>query len=198
MSEIKQAYRRLAHQYHPDKNQSPFAAAHFQQLHEAYNILSHPDRRRKYDEERWLNGMGTRLNDQRIITADWILLEAIKLHQHIARMDTYRMSHTALHDYIMLLLSDAHLAILQQHADEELNRKIAAEILRATASLKSPYIQQVATRLSQLAEGDNELLTDIYHVQQRRLQAEKRNSMIPYVVIAITILLCLFMYIYGR
>lgn len=44
--EIKRAYRRLASQHHPDKGGD---TAKFQQVEEAYRILSDPDSRREYD-----------------------------------------------------------------------------------------------------------------------------------------------------
>ncbi|PRP81678.1 molecular chaperone DnaJ [Planoprotostelium fungivorum] len=47
--EIKTAYRKLALQYHPDKNKSPDAAARFQEIRTAYSILSSPETRQKYD-----------------------------------------------------------------------------------------------------------------------------------------------------
>ncbi len=51
-SEIKQAFRRLARQYHPDLNpQDPEAAEIFRSLRAAYDILSDPIQRRYYDED---------------------------------------------------------------------------------------------------------------------------------------------------
>jgi molecular chaperone DnaJ len=48
--EIKRAYKRLARRYHPDINPGdPVAAAQFRQIAEAYETLSDPDRRRRYD-----------------------------------------------------------------------------------------------------------------------------------------------------
>ena len=48
--EIKRAYRRLAHQYHPDKNPGDTASeVRFKQASEAYEILSNPERRAAYD-----------------------------------------------------------------------------------------------------------------------------------------------------
>ena len=47
--EIKQAYRKLARQYHPDKNKEPKAEAKFKQVNEAYEVLSDDDKRAKYD-----------------------------------------------------------------------------------------------------------------------------------------------------
>ncbi len=198
LQEIKQAYRRLAHQYHPDKNQSTFASARFQELQEAYNILSHADKRRKYDEERWLSGMGNRATDQRIVTAEWILQEATKLKDHVAAADTYRMSKSALYDYVQLLLSDPHMAILQQQGDKKLNTELVDEILHATASLKTPYTQQIAIRLVQLAGSNDTLAQYINDITDSRLKAEQRDNMMPYIAVAITVFLCLLMYLYGR
>src|SRR5262249_41192446 len=48
--ELKTAYRRLAHQYHPDKNPSdPEAEERFKEAAEAYGVLSNPEKRQPYD-----------------------------------------------------------------------------------------------------------------------------------------------------
>lgn len=48
--ELKKAYRRLAMQYHPDRNQGdPSAEARFKEIGEAYSILSDADKRRQFD-----------------------------------------------------------------------------------------------------------------------------------------------------
>jgi curved DNA-binding protein CbpA len=49
-AEISAAYRRLARQVHPDLNPSPDAHRQMQAINEAYNMLRHPERRRRYDE----------------------------------------------------------------------------------------------------------------------------------------------------
>src|SRR5256714_14629499 len=48
--EIKSAYRRLARQYHPDVNKDPKATDRFKLINEAYEVLSDPKRRSKYDQ----------------------------------------------------------------------------------------------------------------------------------------------------
>jgi molecular chaperone DnaJ len=48
--EIKDAYRKLARQYHPDVNPgNKEAEGKFKEISEAYEILSNPDKRREYD-----------------------------------------------------------------------------------------------------------------------------------------------------
>ena len=47
--EIKRAYRKLARQWHPDVNSSDEAHAKFAAVSEAYEVLSDPDKRQRYD-----------------------------------------------------------------------------------------------------------------------------------------------------
>lgn len=57
--DIKRAYRRLARQYHPDLNPGDKAAEEtFKDIGEAYEILSDPERRAKYDQfsRYWMQG----------------------------------------------------------------------------------------------------------------------------------------------
>jgi len=48
-AEIKKAYRRLAMEFHPDRNPDPAALAKFQEVSAAYDVLSNDTRRARYD-----------------------------------------------------------------------------------------------------------------------------------------------------
>ena len=51
--ELKSAFRKLAKKYHPDRNKDDESAkAKFQEVNEAYNVLSNESSRKEYDEKR--------------------------------------------------------------------------------------------------------------------------------------------------
>ncbi len=58
--DIKKAYRRLAMEYHPDRNDAPDAEARFKEITEAYEVLRDPEQRALYDRygEAGLKGGG--------------------------------------------------------------------------------------------------------------------------------------------
>ena len=47
--EIKKVYRKLAREYHPDVNPDPGASDRFKEITTAYEVLSDPDKRQRYD-----------------------------------------------------------------------------------------------------------------------------------------------------
>lgn len=48
-ADVKKAFRRLAQRWHPDVNADPAAQARFKEINEAYQVLSDPQRRQRYD-----------------------------------------------------------------------------------------------------------------------------------------------------
>lgn len=49
-AELKSAYRKLALEWHPDRNKSPEAEAKFKEINEAYQVLSDSKKKQTYDQ----------------------------------------------------------------------------------------------------------------------------------------------------
>ncbi|OGG24212.1 hypothetical protein A3A79_03420 [Candidatus Gottesmanbacteria bacterium RIFCSPLOWO2_01_FULL_43_11b] len=50
LDEIKKAYRKLALEWHPDRNKKPEANEKFKEINEAYAVLSNPNKKQQYDQ----------------------------------------------------------------------------------------------------------------------------------------------------
>src|SRR3954469_24704015 len=59
--EVKKAYRKLAREYHPDRNpDDPKAEERFKEIQSAYDIVGDPDKRKQYDRGGIFFGSGGR------------------------------------------------------------------------------------------------------------------------------------------
>lgn len=59
--DIKAAWRKLATQYHPDRNKDPEAVAKLQEINSAYELVKTPEKRAKFDQPKqnnFSNGFG--------------------------------------------------------------------------------------------------------------------------------------------
>jgi molecular chaperone DnaJ len=199
LQEIKRAYRALAVKYHPDKNpDNSMSEAQFKEIGEAWHTLSDLQKRAKYDDERWLSGMGRKTRYDEAITPQWILNICIELHTSLASMDTYRMSQEALQSYILLILAESNIAILRQDADAATISNIISELIKASTRLESIYMDEVLSQLELLAADDPKDTETIAHYAIARKQQRRKDRAFPYIVVIITIALCIFMYFYGN
>ncbi len=198
IAEIKKAYRALAFKYHPDKNpDNSLSEAQFKEIQEAYATLSDSNKRTAYDDERWLRGMGGKTKQAEVITPAWLLNVCMQLNASLATMDTHRMSQHALEQYILLILEDAHLAILLQAQETTLNHTIIRELLKSSKKLDVKRLGEIERKLIVLAADDKEMFAAIDQQMEERIRKAQWDRLLPYVVIVITLALCVLMYFYS-
>lgn len=197
---IKKSFRKLAHEFHPDKNQhNTFADAHFIEVKEAYHILSNEDKRALYDHERWLSG---KFKNRRAlaITPQYLMLEVKKLNSHLATMDVYRMNKQLLHEYLLLLLQDSYIGVLQLKADETTTKEFVRGILKATNYLPFYFAEKIFSRLFLLINDDKS--STLHHEVEIKYRSQKRAHLIekrlPWLIVAITISLMFVMYYFAK
>jgi hypothetical protein len=196
--DIRKAYRRLAHLYHPDKNPDDVAAGlYFQEIRAAYEVLSHPQRRAKYDEERWLAGYARKEKPERI-TSSWIYSECLRLADHMTAANTYRMSQSALFEYVSLLLSDGHLAVLRQTGDVEMRMNILLTLLRAVKKMEYRYFSELLPALTLIAGEDETLQEHIACTAKAKRQEARWHQFKPWLIVAVALLLCFWMILFLK
>ena len=67
LADIKKAFRQKAAQHHPDRNDAAEAPARFRAVQQAYEVLSDPDQRQAYDDNRRRNLLDSPIDTAREI-----------------------------------------------------------------------------------------------------------------------------------
>jgi hypothetical protein len=132
------------------------------------------------------------------VNASWLLNEAKKLSRHMSNVDSFRMNHKALYDYVMLLLDDAHIAILQKESDADIRKLITTEIISSIKSLSYRYYSPVSCRLRLIVGDDPSLHKMIAKAENERRSQKTIEKFLPVIILVIALMLCLFMYWYSH
>jgi curved DNA-binding protein CbpA len=199
LTEIKKAYRRLAHQSHPDKHPGDaYAAARFAEIKEAYEVLTNPGKKESWLQQRWYQqSLGRKEKEKTITPVNWLQL-ALELERHVRQLDHFRMDHNGLRDYHLQLLDTETIRILRGFAEPETSRQLIETFLRTLEPLSRSQAAPVLTQLRLLAGSDETLLEKIngFHRQlHHRHRAEKSQ---PWIILVVTLGLCLLIWRMGR
>ena len=199
LPEIKKAYRKLAHQYHPDKKQNdPYASAQFTEIKEAYEVLSNPAKKEYYLQQRWYNQSIGQRKTQHIITPVTVLKQVLELEKYVSTLDVHRMDKQGLSDYINDVLSSAVIAQLLPFNEHHVNDQIIITAIKAMEPLKINQVKIISNLLFKLA-GDNieskKLITGLLVLKKQKGKAEKYQ---PFILIIIVVSICILIWLMGR
>ena len=198
LPEIKKAYRKLALQYHPDKNSDAYAAAQFTEIKEAYEVLTNPAKKEYYLQQRWYNQSLGKRKTQDIITPVTVLLQALELEKYVSKLDVFRMDKPGLQEYILGLISDSTIEQLKKFNEPETNRQIITIILKAMLPLPKLYVKKITEQLNKLSEGDEIAKSQLTAFIQKNEKKNRRDRFSIIIIILATTFLCLLIYLAGR
>ncbi len=198
--EIKKQYRRLALQYHPDKNQHDhYAAARFHDIKEAYETLTQPARKEAWLQERWLRqAMNDKYTESQPLTPYSILNKVLKLDRHVATQDVFRMDQTGIVEKIMALLSDENMDCLLQFNEKDINRTIVQYLLSAANPIDTSRLGKMWPKLEQIAQEDQALLNEISTYRFMKQKKAREDQWTIPLAILFTVILCALIYLAGR
>ena len=174
IEEIKKAYRLLAQQHHPDKNNNdPYAVAYFSEIKEAYETLTNPVKKNIYLQERWYNRATGNKRTREVITPVTILKEALEFEKYTSSMDVFRIDKELLFSYMNELLSEETISQLQQFNEPEINQQIVLTFLKPVRLLKSEKALLLNERLCKMAKDNHQIQLMINNTIRKIQQEEK-------------------------
>lgn len=199
IDEIKRAYRRLAHLYHPDKkNEDAYAAAKFSDIKEAYEVLTNPLKKDYYLQQRWYaQSIGKKFSHE-TVTPVAILKQMLDLNRYVSKLDVHRMYHEGLFNQISKILCDENIAVLNSFNDPSINKEIVWSALKSANPLPYSYLSVLMDRL-------NKIRTDDPLISKKKQQYLRHHRQVNYwekrkvwIILFIVLLICLVIFFAGR
>lgn len=195
LADIKKAYRELAMIYHPDKNQGDlYALARFNEIKEAYDVLTDPRRKQAYLQQRWKNNAAGIKGGSEINTPVRLLKAVLDLDRHFSKVDVHRLDRMGMYGYVERLLSSENIAMLKMFGETAINDTIIQKILPVAQVLHEVESRRIYERLRLIAASDavSKELMQAVKKDRRRRSGEKYAVL---VMAVITVLICLLIFV---
>jgi len=190
--EIKKAYRRLAHLYHPDKKgNDPYAAAQFVLIKEAYETLSNPVQKEYYLQQRWYaQSIGKKIK-QEAITPVNVLKQMIELEKYVSKLDIHRMDQQGLFDYLQDTLSDTTIETVNSFNEPGINKEIVLFALKSGRTLPYSLVSLFTTRLKKLTINDELIVKKVDQFVRHHKQTAYWEKRKVWIILLVVILICI-------
>lgn len=192
--EIKKSYRKLALLYHPDRNPSGEQFMdYFMEIQEAYEILSNPGSRRKYDSE-FIKKYGS-LSSKHIKTAENLINEFTHLSLLSKEYFKGGIPKQIITDYFIFLISPPHPNILKNHLNIQEWENLANNIFKVLPLFHYLDLMDYEEEIQILIHNNKkeEYLEVINKIRKRHtLQRIK-----PFAIILISLIIVFLMYKYA-
>jgi hypothetical protein len=194
-ADIKKSYRRLALQYHPDKNfGSELHEAKLKEIIEAYKVLSDAKQREEYNRSRNQYSQSEKKKAEPQVTPQTILTQTIDFRRKIATLDPDRTNKLALFQQIQHILGRHNIAILQRNNDPKLNKRIIEEIMFCSRFLPFAHVERICFQLTAIAGTDNAMYRKIYNFSKEVRRQTVWNKYKVIAAILLALILCFAIY----
>lgn len=195
VDDVRRAYRKKVMDCHPDLfPDDPDKLRLFDTVKEAYETLTHPQKKQMYLQERWrrkANGLSV---EGKVFSSVEYLMQCLALNRQFAAMDAYRVSEQQIIQQLNNLLTPEKIASLMDTKDSSLVRSVVEALLPCTRFLSLRSFLKISDSIIQLAGDDLLMKQKISRIIADK-KSEHRQSLwkLP-LILLLTILLCLLIY----
>ena len=205
--EIKLAYRKLALQYHPDRNGGNIhTEALFKEINEAYSILSNQQKRADYNRMREAKTTSANTSHARSqpyqkaqrpkppVSGKTILFQCTHLRNVVENANPFSIDTDSLLLKIESILSDSHIHILLHENKRIITSQVLHEILICCKPLPQNYFSSITPRLYRLAGNDAIMRNAIQQSIKQKRQDYVWQKYKFWWVLLITLIICALIY----
>lgn len=195
-SDIKRAFRKLAHIYHPDKNSNPIYFEQFKQIKKAYEILGSTSSKKLYDKSLQLEGKSAK--SQPSIQSIQDVLNYFHLFEREMQQTDFRFIN---YDRVKWKLNYPLFIPLIKELIQSGNSQVQQKILKQSLYVLSflPYKEIIAyqPKLENCFFNQDQIILIRQLISDKRIEAKWNQLKIPLVAI-VSALLCLGIFLLAK
>ena len=195
-SEIKAAFRKLAHIYHPDKNSNPIYFEQFKQIKNAYEILGNTESKRLYDKSIQLERNS--INKQPAIQTVQDLIRYFHLFEREMQQTDFRFIH---YDRVKWKLNYSlflpRISEMIQTGSVQEQQKLLKQVLYVFSFLPYHEITAYQQKLEYCFVEQQHINMINHLISDKKIEAQWDQLKIPIVAI-LSALMCLGIYLLSK